>query len=550
MESHYPQLARRMVALSLLVSLVPLYIVGAAIYIYFTAVQEQSHSSELRTLAVNRANAINMFLAERTAMVEALTQAAPLWRLTEQSELRSVLRLLNRRRASFVDLGVVDGTGRHLAYAGPYALKDRWYGDAPWFEETMVRGVYVSDVFLGFRNVPHFVVAVRSSQEEDEPWILRATIDSDVFTTLVRGAQLGSTGDAFVVNREGRLQTPLRFDTSLAGEESFDVSWVPPGVSVQPRTLADGRRVLTACVWLDDKDWLLVVQRDPNEALATFRFARKLELLMLAVASVLITGAIMFLVRLLVRRLQEQDRQRASMVAQLAHSGRLASMGRMAAGVAHEINNPLATIGELSGLMEDLIDERFMASHEHGTLFRDSLRKIQDQVERARTVTHRMLGFARRMEPRQDAVNPNDVVAETMAFVEREASFRNLQLVFEPAAEMPVIRTDRAQLQQVVLNLLNNALDAVIDGGHVTLRSRVDDEAIVIEVEDDGCGIPRDVQDRIFDPFFTTKEPGRGNGLGLSISHTIMQQLGGSLSFKSRQGAGTTFFMRLPRTEG
>ena len=548
MEPNYAQLARRMALLSLLVSVVPLYIVGAAIYIYFTTVQEQSHVSELRTLVANRASAINLFLAERTAMVEALTYAGTLDRLTEPGELRSTLRLLNRRRASFVDLGVIDADGRHLAYAGPYALEDQLYGDARWFEETMVRGVYVSDVFLGFRNVPHFVVAVRNSSAE-EPWILRATIDSDVFSTLVRGAQVGATGDAFVVNSDGRYQTPPRFGEGLSTEATFDTSAAPAGISVHSRTLDDGRRVLTASAWLDAKDWLLVVERDPNEILSTYRIARKLELLMLAVATVLIAGAVIFLVRLLVGRLEEQDRQRASMVAQLAHSGRLVSMGRMAAGVAHEINNPLAAIGELSGLLEDLVDERFVASTEHGTLFQENLAKIQEHVERARTVTHRMLGFARRMEPKSDAVNANDVIQETLAFVEREATFRNVILHFEPAAEMPAIRSDRSQLQQVVLNLLNNALDAVEAGGRVSVRSRFDNEWITVEVEDNGCGIPKHLQDSIFDPFFTTKEPGKGNGLGLSISHTVMQQLGGSLTFVSTPGSGTTFSIRVPRSD-
>jgi two-component system NtrC family sensor kinase len=221
----------------------------------------------------------------------------------------------------------------------------------------------------------------------------------------------------------------------------------------------------------------------------------------------------------------------------------------MAAGVAHEINNPLAAIGELSGLMEDLIDDRFVSAVEHGALFKDNVRKIQEHVERARTVTHRMLGFARRMEPKHDAFNPNDVLTESLSFVEREASFRNVSLICEPAPDMPLIQSDRAQLQQVVLNLINNALDAVADGGRITVRSRFDDSAIVMEVGDDGCGIPKTIQDRIFDPFFTTKGPGKGNGLGLSISHTIMQQLGGSLSFESAQGAGTTFSICVPRSE-
>jgi len=548
MERQYRELTRRMVVTGLAVALVPLYLLGIALYSYFTAMQEQNHRAELRTLAVNRASAIELFLAERTAMLEALTHTASLEQLTTPGELQSVLRLLNRRPSSFLDLGVLDAAGSHLAYIGPYELQDRNYGDAPWFGETLMHGVYVSDVFLGFRGEPHFVVAV-TNETGPEPWILRATIDSEVFSRLVRSAQLGTTGDAFLVNPEGLYQTPPRFGGEILSTAPLNVATVPPGVNVVARTTDDGKKVLTAFAWLTDKDWLLVINRDPDEPLAAFRLARKLELVLLVAGTVLIGAAIFFLVNLLVRRLQTEDHKRAAVDAQLAHSARLVSVGRMAAGVAHEINNPLAAIGELSGLMEDLIDEEFIHATAHGALFRENVHKIQEHVERARKVTHRLLGFARRMEPRQDTLNVNDVIEEALSFIEREAGFRNVQLTRQLDHDLPVIRSDRAQLQQVLLNLLNNALDAVADGGHVLVSSRSDGTTVEVIIEDNGSGIPKELHDRIFDPFFTTKEPGEGTGLGLSISHTIIQQLGGSLDFDSEPGSGTVFFVRLPLTD-
>jgi two-component system NtrC family sensor kinase len=219
----------------------------------------------------------------------------------------------------------------------------------------------------------------------------------------------------------------------------------------------------------------------------------------------------------------------------------------MAAGVAHEINNPLASIGELSGLLEDLIDDRFLQSSEHGPLFRDNVRKIQEHVERARTVTHRLLGFARRMEPRHDTIQVNEVVEEALSFIEREAGFQNVRIERRLDPSIPAFETDRAQLQQVLLNLFNNALDASEEGGRIIVHSSSTADAIEVAVEDDGEGISKEIADSIFDPFFTTKAPGQGNGLGLSISHSIMQNLGGSLSFESEPGRGSIFRVRLPR---
>jgi two-component system NtrC family sensor kinase len=218
----------------------------------------------------------------------------------------------------------------------------------------------------------------------------------------------------------------------------------------------------------------------------------------------------------------------------------------MAAGVAHEVNNPLAAIGELAGLIEDHIDPDFISDHPHGALFADNLRKIQEHVDRARGVTHQMLGFARRMEPRQDTVNVNAVVEDALSFVDREAAFNDIALERRLAAGIPLIQTDQSQLQQVMLNVLENATDAVGPGGRIVVSSRLQGNMIELTVADDGPGIPLAIQESVFDPFFTTKDPGEGTGLGLSISHSIMQQLGGSLSFDSRPGRGTTFFIRLP----
>ncbi len=458
-----------------------------------------------------------------------------------------MLDILNRRQHSFVDLGIIDAEGTHLAYEGPYRLEDRNYGGEPWFEETMLRGMYISDVFLGFRGVPHFVIAVRRD-DRPAPWVLRATIDSEVFTRLVRSGQIGLTGNAYIVSRAGQYQTPPRFGGTILGLAPFSPSIAPPGVNVVFRQDEDGHRVMTAFAWLTSKDWLLVIDRDPSEPAAPLRQALRIELLALIIASLLVGGAVIFHIRQLVDRLAEEDRKRVSTEAQLAHSARLVSLGRMAAGVAHEINNPLAAIGELAGLMEDLIDDAFLRSSPHAELFQDNVRKIQTHVDRTREITHRLLGFARRMEPHHDSVNVNDVAREALSFIEREASFRQVELVRQLDPDLPIITSDRAQLQQVVLNLLNNALDAVDEGGRITVESRPVDDGVEVAVVDNGSGIPPELRDRIFDPFFTTKAPGEGSGLGLSICHTIMKGLGGTLSFDSAPGRGTTFRVRLPRS--
>jgi two-component system NtrC family sensor kinase len=535
-----------MTTTALVIALVPLYLFGAGIYLYFTNLQEEKLKAELQNLAVNRANAIDIFLAERTAMLEVLVSASSLDQLTSPGQLSNIFSLLNRRTWSFLDLGIIDAQGRHQTYVGPYHLEDRQYKDADWFKETMLRGVYVSDVFLGFREAPHFIIAVKHSNGP-QTWILRATIDSDVFTKLVRSAQLGARGDAYIINKEGKYQTPPRFGGKILSTAPIDIKHVPRKTSVITRTTQDGKRLFTAFVWLPQLRWLLVIDQDPTEALGGLSLAGALELGGLVLGTLLISVIVIFLVRLMIRQLEKQDQERAKLDAQLAHSARLVSLGRMAAGVAHEINNPLAAIGEMAGLMEDLMDQKFLEASEHGELFRENARKIQDHVERAREVTHRLLGFARRMEPQWDMVNVNEILEEAYSFVEKEASFKEVEIIQNLDLDAPMIRSDRAQLQQVFLNLLTNALDAVEPKGIISISTRGKESKVEVEIKDNGTGIATEIQDRIFDPFFTTKQPGEGTGLGLSISHSLMQQLGGAIDFESTPGQGTTFRLTLPK---
>jgi two-component system NtrC family sensor kinase len=395
--------------------------------------------------------------------------------------------------------------------------------------------------------VPHFIIAVRNGGDQ-EPWILRATIDSEVFTRLVRSGQTGLTGDAYIVNRDGQYQTPPRFGGAILSQAPFHTAIAPPGINVLFRETANDRRMLTAFSWMTTKDWLLVIDRDPDELASSLRQALSVELVVLLVASLLVGGAVVFHTRQMVAHLEAEDRRRVAVEGQLAHSARLVSLGRMAAGVAHEINNPLAAIGEMAGLMEDLIDDEFLATAEHGKLFQENVNKIQQSVDRTRDITHRMLGFARRMEPHQDTFDVNDVVSETLSFIEREASFRGIELIRQLDPDLPMIKSDRSQLQQVLLNLANNALDAVADEGRIMVTSRSDGDWLVLIIEDNGCGIPSELHDRIFDPFFTTKAPGEGTGLGLSVCHTIVKGLGGSLTFESTPNVGTVFTVRLSWT--
>jgi two-component system NtrC family sensor kinase len=169
-------------------------------------------------------------------------------------------------------------------------------------------------------------------------------------------------------------------------------------------------------------------------------------------------------------------------------------------------------------------------------------------VVRAKTITHRLLGFARRMEPMSEKINISEILEESLEFLRNEARYRSIGIQANYSPDLPLTTTDPTQLQQVFLNIMNNAIDAIGKDGEITINTRnlAKNNELSIEISDNGPGMSKEVLQKIFDPFFTTKEVGKGTGLGLSITYSIVEKLGGRIMVASEEGKGTTFTIYLP----
>jgi two-component system NtrC family sensor kinase len=271
-------------------------------------------------------------------------------------------------------------------------------------------------------------------------------------------------------------------------------------------------------------------------------------LLTLVGLGIIATGAALF-TNTLINRIKETDRENATNSDMLLQANKMIALSKMAAGIAHEVNNPLASIAEKAGWLKDLLAEEDLAASPNFAEFNDSVDKIEQHVNRARKIIHNLLGFARRMEPAKEKINVNNLLDETTGFLENEARYVNIQFVKQYAENVPVITSDLSQIQQVVLNLFNNAIDAIGHDGTITVSTRYLEKSdeVEINVADTGKGIAENDLNKIFDPFFTTKEVGKGTGLGLSISYSIIEKLGGKLKVQSKVGAGTVFTLLLPK---
>jgi signal transduction histidine kinase len=229
----------------------------------------------------------------------------------------------------------------------------------------------------------------------------------------------------------------------------------------------------------------------------------------------------------------------------MEQSNQLASIGQLAAGVAHEINNPLALINETAGYVKDLfvLKEQYRRDDELIGYIDD----ILDAVERCGMITRQLLGFARKFEVKIQEVNLKEVISDALIFHNKEAAYRNIEVYVDVPEDMPPIKTDRAKLQQVLVNLVNNAFQAVDDGCLLEIEASPEgNDKIRIAISDNGCGMPEENLPKIFEPFFTTKEGNRGTGLGLAITYGLVKKLHGEITVKSKLDEGTTFTVTLP----
>ncbi|MBW1765952.1 MAG: two-component sensor histidine kinase [Deltaproteobacteria bacterium] len=541
----YKLLRRNMILIMALVTLLPLFLMALINYYEYQKALKSEIIVPLRTLVNKTKHSFELFLTERLSAVSFIASAYSFHDLADQKTLNRVFRVMKNEFGGFVDLGLIDSSGLQVSYVGPYKLKGKKYKDHDWFQEVSVRGSHISDVFMGYRKFPHFVIAVKHEALTGERFILRATIDTEIFNNLIASMSLDPASDAFIINRSGVFQTSSKFYGKVL--EKFPLSLQP--VSYEPNVLDimdhKGREILLAYTYFVSPSFIMVLVKPRSEVLKSW-YTLKSEIFFIFVASVVVIFLVVFkLTDILVKRIEESDQRREMTYRRMEHTNKLASIGRLAAGVAHEINNPMAIINEKAGLMEDLIVP--MSHFPNKEKFLQLTESIRQSIDRCSTITHRLLGFARRMDVEIEAVDLNEIIMEVLGFLEKEAFHRSIEIRLQLADDLSQISSDHGQLQQVFLNIFNNAFTAVEDGGMLVITSwNHDPETVAASIQDNGVGISEDTRSHIFDPFFSTRK-GYGTGLGLSITYGIVKKLGGNIEVQSKEGEGATFTVFLPK---
>ena len=555
METEVYRRTRRMILGRVLTApfIVMLLVCGTLVYHFAASLRHQVTTNLVRIVDGHR-RIIEQFLDERIQDLQFIAASSGYAVLVREGQIDDLLRRLQTTSQAFLDLGVFDETGTHTAYAGPYTgLVGKNYAEARWFQEIRNKPLYVSDVFLGFRNIPHFVIVV-SRQEEGRKWFVRATIDSFFFNELVGSVRVGRTGEAYLVNRDGIFETPRRSGGALMEADPDYPTYSADdreSLSFSARDRA-GERYLYATGRLHRTGWLLVVRQQADEAYGPLTRAVWIAVGLIVVGGGIVVFTAFVLASGLANRLRIADLEKQEMGTQLIMAGRLAEVGEMSAGVAHEINNPLQVMKSEYTLIQEILKDAERAggspSPEDLRQILESMEEINQQIDRCKEITQGLLKFARKTEPSIQPVDLPSFVHKVVGMVEHGALLENIRIVEKSTYGLEPVESDPSQLQQVFLNLLNNAIDALKGRENAEIRITVgkEDGYATVAVADNGCGIPPENLEKIFMPFFTTKPVGRGTGLGLSTCYGIVEKLGGKINVSSERNVGSVFTVYLP----
>jgi two-component system, NtrC family, sensor kinase len=551
----YHDLNRKITVLILMVSFLPMMLTTGIFFYRFNLAYSEKVQAHISELVQKHTQNIDTFLLEKLGNIRFIAQYFNSKEPTHKIFLQRNLALLKKEYGEvFTDLGLMDEKGLQFAYEGPFKLENADYSSADWFMRAIDKPFYISDVFAGLRGHPHFIIAVKV-QSNGSNYILRSTINFGAFNSLVERIHIGKTGIAFIINSKGQLQTK----TDVGVKQSIIATMVDRSCYQNNKTVFEkkqdsaGKKYLCVTSMLNNIDWIMVFRQDLNDA---FRDLRKTQFMALGIfvfGCIAILFVAFTLPRNIIQLISRSDKKTEVMNKQVVESGKLATIGELAAGIAHEINNPVAIMVEEAGWIGDLLEEEDLRECENLDEFTRALKQINAQGKRCKEITHKLLSFARKTDSTINDVQINDAVREIVSLTAQMARYNNVIIETKLNEGIPYIRISPSELQQVILNLINNAIDAMEkSGGTIIIKTKtstIEKNHLVISIEDDGPGIPKDNLDRIFDPFFTTKAVGKGTGLGLSICYGIIQKMKGKIDVYSQVGIGTRFRIWIPFQE-
>ncbi|UCD80934.1 MAG: two-component sensor histidine kinase [Desulfobacterales bacterium] len=542
---NFRRIWQRAVLITATVAIVPLVLTALFSYKQFRDSMESELLANTSRLISSSCRSVTLFLSERRAALDFIAHDNSFEMLSNPDRLNGILANLNERFGGFTDLGILDSSGLQRAYAGPHGLEGRDYKDQSWFGTASTSDAFTSEVVLGFRREPHVHLAVRRNLNGGAFFILRAALDTIKINELMAQFEVGDQGDAFIINQRGILQTPSRLFGGVLNKIDLPVPKSTTRSRVFEKRIPGDKTLLIGYSYIPETPFILMIVNHKifaSQAWYKTPWAFTVILVTSVMVILLITLAV---TTRLVDQIHAADQERVRTLHQVEYANKMASLGRLAAGIAHEINNPLAIIGEKAGHIKDIFTLTETYAKDQKLIgLADS---ITAMVQRSGNVTRRLLNFAGHLNLSIQPIDIKEIIDEVSNMLSREAEYRCISVRLDVGGDIPQFESDRGKLEQIILNLFNYCFSSMNEGGYIEVKAELTDEGyLTITFADNSRGIPQEDVKRVFEPFFYTQAGESGTGLGLAITYALVQEIGGEISVQSRIGQGTRFTIRLP----
>ncbi|MDL2285883.1 ATP-binding protein [Desulfococcaceae bacterium OttesenSCG-928-F15] len=538
----YKRFRNILVIMILCISILPVLVIGIAVPAQFARLYTDKTLQEIGKFVRNKGLVIDLFFEERLGQLKNIGEMHSYAELTSQGKLSELLRILKANTQAIVDLGVIDMQGHHVVYAGPYDVGTANYAEEDWFNATRRQGLHVSDVLLGFRQSPHIALAVLCGDGK-QSWILRATINTSMLTYIVQDNRTGEEGDIFILNENGLLQT----DSSIYGPAltSMSAGWPDKHAAISLEKIGD-HKYIVATSPLQRVPWILAYAETATfySGILTRTFIMSAAGIFLSLLALGISA--WFTARMIMRKLMEADKKRSLYEDSLLQANKIAAMEKFTLGIVEEMNEPITLLRETGHKILGMLGEEKPQAMQHHGEISDAAHLIEDEANRSIDILCRLLAFAKKLNPFFESLPLHAILNQAIALIQQEADDLGTEIIREFGQPEARVFTDDAQLQQVLINLIENALEATGENGAIIISSDIEDGVALIRVKDNGPGIPKEKLLRIFDSLYPEKERKKGSGLGLAIADAIIRRLGGSLEAASSLEEGTVFTIRLP----
>ncbi|WDP86758.1 MAG: sensor histidine kinase [Desulfobacter sp.] len=522
-------------------ALLPLFVMTFMDFRLTRRIIEQELKTSMVKTTVSAANLVSFSIDREKAIMENLASQTSRDMLLSPGRLEAVYDHLSIYSEGIVHIYLVSLKGELLAQEGrlPSPLSD--FDQLPGALDFQKTNTYFQETY----EPPYIKISLIA---QDQGYILQFILNMDLLFDPTQFIDSKNGQDMFLIDNQNRVLTPSVYLEKTKKSPLFDKVIFPDHQGFVQLAPLKNTPVITAYTKIKNTS-LTCVLIQSQTGVTNLWFGPRLKLAgYLGISILVILLSIMGTATYLIKRIQIADKRRLQALHHAEYANRLASIGRLASGVAHEINNPLAIVNQKTGLIMDLfsLNEKGCPESRLIPLAKD----IQDAVTRCSSITRRLLDFARHMEPSIEPINLERVLNQVLAFLKKEAERREITIEIVHKDQVPEFECDKGSLQQIFLNLVENAFSAMEDGGKLKIKiCSKHQSTVILEFSDNGCGIAQEDLAKIFEPFYSSKNDSWGRGLGLATTYGLAKELGGDIRVKSRENKGTKFILTLPLTQ-